>query len=106
MVSRRQGNDNPRVYSLPDMKDEKSHGIYYRVSFSDLQAANHITMRQNSPEFVKKELKEAIKYHAGGFWIINCSNVKPHIYFLHIYSEGRVNTYIPQMRIRYSLKGN
>lgn len=87
MVTRRQDNHNPRVYSLPSANTGGRHGIYYHVSFYDLQAANHITMLPNSPEFVKKELTEAIRHGADNFWIINCSNVKPHVYFLDLISE-------------------
>lgn len=56
MVTRRQNNHNPRISSLPAYKESGKHGIYYHVSFYDLQAANHMTMLSNSPEFVAKEL--------------------------------------------------
>lgn len=86
MVSRRQGNDNPRICSLPDKKGE-ANGIYYHVSFYDLQAANHITMLPNSPEFVKRELTEVLERGGDDFWIINCSNVKPHVYYLDFIAQ-------------------
>lgn len=57
MVSRRQGNHNPRVSALPEEGDKGRHGTYYHVSFYDLQAANHITMLPNSMEFVEKSLR-------------------------------------------------
>lgn len=81
MVSRRQGNSNPRICALPVKKDE-ANGIYYHVSFYDLQAANHITMLPNTPEFVKRELMDVLERGGDDFWIINCSNVKPHVYYL------------------------
>ncbi len=81
MVSRRQGNENPRVCALPEKKEE-ANGIYYHVSFYDLQAANHITMLPGRPEFVKRELMEVLEKGGDDFWIINCSNVKPHVYYL------------------------
>lgn len=94
MVSRRQGNDNPRVCSLPDRKED-ANGIYYHVSFYDLQAANHITMLPNSPEFVQGELTEVLKRGGDDFWIINCSNVKPHVYYLDflakMWKDGKVD---------------
>ena len=40
MVSRRQGDEDPRVYALPTDSDHGRHGIYYHVSFYDLQAAS------------------------------------------------------------------
>lgn len=86
MVSRRQGNDNPRVCALPE-KREEANGIYYHVSFYDLQAANHITMLPNSPEFVRKELTEVLDRGGDDFWIINCSNVKPHVYYLDFIAQ-------------------
>ena len=53
MVTRRQGNHNPRIPSLPATDFESAHGIYYHASFYDLQAANHMTMLPNPPEFVE-----------------------------------------------------
>lgn len=84
MVSRRQNNHNPRIMALPDNPGKLSgcHGIYYHASFYDLQAANHMTMFVNSMEFVKKELQQALDRGVDDYWIINCSNVKPHTYVL------------------------
>lgn len=81
MVSRRQWNHNPRVVSLPGkhLKD-REHGVYYHVSFYDLQAANVLTMIPNSMEFVGKELSRAYERGVKDFWVINCSNIKPHVY--------------------------
>lgn len=96
MVTRRQENQNPRIPSLPAKRETGKHGLYYHVSFYDLQAANHITMLPNSPEFVSGELKKALSLGAGEYWIINCSNVKPHVYFLDllakIWQQGNVDT--------------
>lgn len=81
MVSRRQGNENPRVPALPDGHFGKQpHGTYYHVSFYDLQAANHITMLPNSMEFVGRELEAAYSARVREFWMVNASNVKPHVY--------------------------
>lgn len=81
MVSRRQGNHNPRVPAMPEKHlQDKSHGTYYHVSFYDLQAANHITMLPNSMEFVEQELQNAYENGIKQFWIINSSNIKPHVY--------------------------
>ncbi len=84
MVSRRQGNHNPRVYALPENGREGIHGIYYHASFYDLQAAAQMTMLPNSPSFVVKELSTVLDKGADAFWIINCSNVKPHAYILDL----------------------
>lgn len=81
MVTRRRDNHVVRISSLPK-KPEAHGGIYYHVSFYDLQAANHITMLPNSVDFVNKELNEVIEKNAVDFWVINCSNVRPHAYYL------------------------
>ena len=80
MVSRRQGNHNPRIPALPGEGDCGRHGTYYHVSFYDLQAANHITMLPNSMEFVEKELNTAMAHGITDLWMINASNIKPHVY--------------------------
>lgn len=87
MVSRRQGNHNPRIRALPEKNASQGlHGAYYHASFYDLQAANHITMFPNSLEFIKKELKEVFLY-GNEYLIINCSNIKPHVFYLQAISE-------------------
>lgn len=95
MVTRRQGNHNPRIPALPDRNDKGRNGIYYHVSFYDLQAANHITMLTNKAEFVCDELRNVLNHKADDYWIINCSNVKPHVYFLdmiaNIWRDGEIN---------------
>ncbi len=84
MVTRRQGNHNPRINAMPDSADIGAQGIYYHVSFYDLQAANHITMLPNSVSFVNRELTEVLRNGGNDFWVINCSNVRPHVYFLDV----------------------
>jgi len=86
MVSRRQGNHNPRLHALPTAGDG-SHGIYYHCSFHDLQASNHLTMSPNSMEFLKAELKKSLDAGAGECWIINCGSVKPHVHSLDLLRE-------------------
>lgn len=81
MVTRRRDNHCVRVAALPANKNDRS-GIYYHVSFYDLQAASHITMLPNSVNFVYDALDEALEKGADDYWIINCSNVRPHAYHL------------------------
>jgi len=81
MVTRRRGNHTARVPSLPDRPVEHG-GIYYHASFYDLQAAAHITMLPNSVDFVSAELDRVIAKNAVEYWLVNCSNVRPHVYFL------------------------
>lgn len=87
MVSRRQGRHNPRVYALPEAGAGGKHGIYYHASFYDLQAAGQMTMLPNAPEFVVNELKTVHDVNASDYWIINCSNVKPHAYILGLIAK-------------------
>ena len=63
-------------------KDGGRQGIYYHVSFYDLQAANHITMLPNTVDFVNRELSDVLENGGDDFWVINCSNVRPHTYYL------------------------
>jgi len=81
MVSRRRGGRNHRTEALPD-KPGGRHGIYYHVSFYDLQAANHITMFPNTVDFVAEELNNAFERGVKDYLIVNCSNIRPHAYFL------------------------
>lgn len=87
MVSRRQDNHNPRIPAIPRETEVGPHGLYYHVSFYDLQAANHITMLQCPPELIKEELQKALAAGVDRFWLINCSNVKPHVYYLDFVSR-------------------
>lgn len=81
MVTRRRGNHDPRVSAMPAER-EKRGGIYYHVSFYDLQAANHMTMFPNSVDFVDSELDQVLDKGLSDYWIVNCSNIKPHVYML------------------------
>jgi hypothetical protein len=96
MVSRRQGNDNPRIYALPLNGDRGPHGIYYHCSFYDLQASNHLTMSPNTSELLTAELGKALGAEANTYWIINCGSVKPHLYTLdlvcRLWRQGTINT--------------
>ncbi|MCI1856535.1 MAG: glycosyl hydrolase 115 family protein [Sporolactobacillus sp.] len=87
MVSRRQGNDNPRVPALPTAKDKPGNGIYYHVSFHDLQASSHLTMLPNSPEFVAFEIGNAFVSGADDYLVVNSGNIKPHTYTLGVIHE-------------------
>jgi hypothetical protein len=87
MVSRRQDNNNPRIFALPSFEEErKQNGLYYHVSFYDLQAANHITMFPNPLTLAEQELTEAFRRGADDFMLVNCSNIKPHVFSLEAMS--------------------
>ena len=56
--------------------------MYYHVSFYDLQAANHMTRLPVAPKRILKEIEEAYEAGIKDFWLINCSNVRPHVFYL------------------------
>ena len=93
MVSRRQGNENPRTDAMPAADEPGENGIYYHVSFYDLQAANHITMLQNPPQMIADELRAVLDRNGGALWNVNVGSVKPHVFMLDLirrmWSEGR-----------------
>ncbi len=95
MVSRRQGNHNPRVPSLPAATETGPHGLYYHITFHDLQASNHLTMFPSEPELIKDQLLQSFQAGADRFLLVNCGNIKPHIYPLEIVSriwkDGTIN---------------
>ncbi|MFD1953543.1 glycosyl hydrolase 115 family protein [Paenibacillus thailandensis] len=82
MVSRRHGNTNLRKPALPDAGDRGKHGLYYHVTFHDLQASNHLTMFPSSSAFVNRELQQAFHAGAQDYWLINCGNIRQHAYLL------------------------
>ncbi|MCI2049513.1 MAG: glycosyl hydrolase 115 family protein [Lachnospiraceae bacterium] len=86
MVTRRRDDHCVRISSMPE-KNAGAQGIYYHVSFYDLQAANHITMLPNSVSFVNRELDDVLENDGNAFWVINCSNVRPHAYYLDAVSK-------------------
>lgn len=82
MVTRRQGTHNLRIPSLP--KQPGRHGLYYHVTFHDLQASSHLAMLTNPPEFINQELDRAFEAGAADYLLLNCGNIRPHIYFLDL----------------------
>ncbi|MEY8745447.1 glycosyl hydrolase 115 family protein [Paenibacillus tundrae] len=88
MVARRQHGVDSRTEALPaEDKKHDSHGVYYHASFYDLQAASHMTMLPNSLTMVRDELVHARERGVNDFLIVNCSNIKPHVYVLQAIAE-------------------
>lgn len=85
MVVRRQGTHNPRISSLPH--GEGKHGIYYHVTFHDLQASSHLTMLGIPPETIDSELDAVLDAGAEEYWLINCGNIRPHVYLLALTAQ-------------------
>lgn len=86
MVSRRMGMDNPRTVALPDKNDSR-YGIYYHVSYCDLQSCAHITQAGMSLAFLTRELENAFCKGADDYLIVNCSNIRPHVFMLAAISD-------------------
>ncbi|OMF32265.1 hypothetical protein BK133_14680 [Paenibacillus sp. FSL H8-0548] len=87
MVSRRHNNLNYRVHALPSEDDGGKHGLYYHVTFHDLQASNHLTMFPGSSVFIKSEIESAFAARSNEYLLLNCGNIRPHIYTLDIIRE-------------------
>ncbi|GGH86931.1 hypothetical protein JOD43_003700 [Pullulanibacillus pueri] len=94
MVSRRRENENLRIPSLPAYGDPGEHGIYYHVTFHDLQASNHLTMFPSPLELVKGEIEQAFETGAHSYLLLNSGNIRMHLYPLdlvsHLWRTGEV----------------
>ncbi|WP_245308191.1 glycosyl hydrolase 115 family protein [Halalkalibacter urbisdiaboli] len=95
MVSRRNGNEDFRINSLPEGKEKGEQGTYYHVTFHDLQASNHLTMFPASPSLLVDELEKVLEAGGDDYLLLNSGNIRMHLYPLDIVSEmwnkGRVD---------------
>lgn len=87
MVSRRHNNQNLRIPSLPSKEDGGKHGVYYHVTFHDLQASNHLTLFPSTTGFIGRELEEAFRSGASAYLLVNSGNIRQHVYTLDIIRE-------------------
>lgn len=97
MVSRRHNNLNLRVPALPAGDEGGRHGLYYHVTFHDLQASNHLTMFPGSAAFLKGEIEKAFAAGADEYLLLNCGNIRPHVYPLDVlrvlWNEGTIDVH-------------
>lgn len=95
MVSRRNGNENLRISALPEPGAPGKHGIYYHVTFHDLQASNHLTLYPGSADYLKQEVEKAFNNGATEYLLVNSGNIRPHVYTLdllrELWQEGTVD---------------
>lgn len=84
MVSRRHGHLNLRVPALPEAGDQGKNGVYYHVTFHDLQASNHLTQFPTDPSFIVEELQGAFAAGASEYLLVNSGNILPHLYTLDL----------------------
>ncbi|AQW21448.1 hypothetical protein PL11_005630 [Lentilactobacillus curieae] len=87
MVSRRQGNDDPRSDVLSGSDPKLSQGIYYHVAFHDLQASNFLSMLQIAPHEVADELEKVHEAGMDDFVLCNTGNIKPNVLFLRLVEQ-------------------
>lgn len=87
MVSRRHGSLNLRIPALPEAGDSGKHGVYYHVTFHDLQASNHLTMFPSPAGFIRSELMQAFQAGATDYLLVNSGNIRQHVYMLDLVSE-------------------
>ena len=52
--------------------------------FYDLHPSNHVTMLPDSVDAVNRNLQEALQQGKNYFWMVQCSNIRPHVYFLDV----------------------
>ncbi|WP_251037388.1 glycosyl hydrolase 115 family protein [Paenibacillus albidus] len=94
MVSRRHGNLNLRIPALPEAGDEGKNGVYYHVTFHDLQASNHLTQFPSSTDIIAGELQNAFAAGADEYMLVNSGNILPHLYTLNLvaglWTDGEV----------------
>src|SRR5699024_12006524 len=87
MVSTRNGNENKRIPSLPKPADGDKQGIYYHVTFHDLQASNHLTMLPSPPSLIIDEIKASLAAGGAEYLLLNSWNIRIHVYTLYIVSK-------------------
>ncbi|HWJ78914.1 MAG TPA: glycosyl hydrolase 115 family protein [Niallia sp.] len=94
MVSRRQGNENLRISSMPSSNSSSEQGVYYHITFHDLQASNHLTMFPSPPELIKDQLEKVVNNGAVSYLLLNSGNIRPHLYPLDLVKEIWSNGYV------------
>ena len=82
--------------------------------YYNLQTTNHVTMSPKSAAMVCGELDEALQQGKNGFWMIQASNVRPHLYLLDVirkkwqgeepteesHAEAFVNEYFAECEVK------
>ncbi|MDC7124970.1 MAG: glycosyl hydrolase 115 family protein [Spirochaetales bacterium] len=74
----------PGVPSLPLKKDkEKQLGVYYHVSFHDLEISNKLVPLV-APDIIIDNLKPFTEANDFSFFICNVSNIRPHLFHISL----------------------
>ncbi len=66
------------------LQDKSAFGedVFETVFCYNLQETNHVTMLPVSMETVLQRFDEALEEGKDSFWAVQCSNIRPHVYFL------------------------
>ncbi|MFB9770710.1 glycosyl hydrolase 115 family protein [Lactiplantibacillus modestisalitolerans] len=88
MLSRRQGDDDPRTDVLSGGRPDRSQGIYYHVAFHDLQASNFLGLLQIDPHTVAAELEKVHQAGMDDFVMCNTGNIKPNVLFIRLMAQS------------------
>lgn len=67
---------------LPAEKPSFFPELYADAFFCNLQKTNQVTMLPERVSLVNQACNEAILQGKDAFWVVQCSNIRPHIYFL------------------------
>lgn len=58
--------------------------VYEDMFCINLQETNHVTMLPNSVDVLNRQMNAALNEGKDYFWSVQCSNVRPHVYFLDV----------------------
>lgn len=87
MRARREWNREPNVSSLPLESDkDKASGVYYHVSFHDLQLAS-VHMPFVAPELIEDQFAQLFAAGNIRFLTLNTSNIRPHVFNIDFISK-------------------
>lgn len=68
--------------TLPLEKPSFCPELYADVFSCNLQKTNHVTMLPESADRVNQVCNKALEQGKDAFWSVQCSNLRPHVYFL------------------------
>lgn len=101
MRMRREGwGPEPHIVALPDAGErERLHGVYYHLSFHDLQIASKLTPLV-APQLIEDELEELFDAGRVVYLLLNVSNIRPHTLGMELVSELAAHPPVPDERSR------
>lgn len=77
----------PHIVALPGPEErERQHGVYYHVSFHDLQVASKLTPLV-APQLIEDELEGLFDAGQVAYLLLNMSNLRPHTLGMELVGE-------------------